>query len=96
MFRQLDDIRKKHNIFRGTGYSQNLMVIWYCCQFSWLFSPQSSLYPCSGGGLGVESSLTDVHRSQIVTLQGEGHSERDIAAKLLQDSGAQCCLQIQC
>ena len=44
-----------------------------------------------GGGLssqlhnqavGKKSSLTEVGRAQIVTLHGEGYTERDIAAKL--------------
>ena len=33
--------------------------------------------------MGDNSSFTEVRREQIVTLHGEGHTERDIADKLL-------------
>ena len=38
-----------------------------------------------------KSSLTEIRRAQIITLHGEGYTERDNAAKLasLQDSSAQ-------
>ena len=32
--------------------------------------------------MGKKSSLTEVLRAQIVTLHGEGYTERDISAKL--------------
>ena len=76
--------------------SQNLLVVCLLLSVS-LGAFLSHLY---SHAMGKQSSLTEVQRAHLVTLHGEGYTERDLADKLCysktRDSGAQCYCQTQC
>ena len=60
------------------GHVKICWSFYYCCQYCWV-GFFSRLYIHA---MGKKSSLTEIWRAEIVTLHGEGYTERDIAAKL--------------